>query len=389
MTIPSSTLPRKDYVGVTGAETVFPYDWLIFATSDLRVLKNGVVLVLTTDYTVSGVDEDTGGNVTLTVALPIAATLTILSNVPATQGTSFAEGFAFPARTVERTFDRMIRVAQQVLEKFRRAPTLAESSTTMDLVFPNPLAGKVIGWNSGGTALENKDASPAGPTGPTGATGPTGPAGAGAAPPVREVDGAPSIAVPTAIEFANADGFVVSEPSANVARVSMPFGAFGATLRATADAAAARAALVVPGLATDNAYTGRQKWGKGADLTAASTVTPGTDGNFFTVTGNTTITALAALQAGTRVLLRFTGTPVLTHNGTSLILQGGTNLQVIAGDLIEFLCYDGTNWAQVTAVMSTTNRIVGANVRVLGQLRLDVDAGARIVLPVGTDKYGV
>lgn len=133
---------------------------------------------------------------------------------------------------------------------------------------------------------------------------------------------------------------------------------------------------------------GGQGTGQGADLAAAATLTPGLDGRSFVVTGNTGITAISTLPVGTRILLRFTGTPLLTHNGTSLILQGGTNLQLIAGDIIEFLSLGSGNWAQVTPVMSTTNRIVGTNVEVLGQLRHSGTA-SRHVLPVGADKWGV
>ena len=48
---------------------------------------------------------------------------------------------------------------------------------------------------------------------------------------------------------------------------------------------------------------GRLLWDKGADLASGSTVTPGTDGNYFHITGTTTITAIASLQAGSRCWL--------------------------------------------------------------------------------------
>jgi hypothetical protein len=110
------------------------------------------------------------------------------------------------------------------------------------------------------------------------------------------------------------------------------------------DGAAHRAFYGVPGLATENVFTKRQSWNKGANLTAASTLTLGTDGNYFHVLGNTTINALSTMQAGARVLLVFEGTLVLVHNATILILPGAMNITAKPGDMYEFLSEGSGNW---------------------------------------------
>ena len=102
--------------------------------------------------------------------------------------------------------------------------------------------------------------------------------------------------------------------------------------------------LAVLGLA--QAFTTRQLWAKGADLASGTTVTPGTDGNYFDITGTTTITAIGSLQAGSVVIFHFDGILTLTHNATSLILQGATNLTTAAGDVVAFISRDGTNWEE-------------------------------------------
>jgi len=86
---------------------------------------------------------------------------------------------------------------------------------------------------------------------------------------------------------------------------------------------------------------------KGADIASASTITLGTDGNFFDITGTTTITAIGALQAGHIVILQFDGACQITHNATSLILQGAVNYTTAAGDVLAFISQDGTNWREL------------------------------------------
>src|SRR5438132_3437176 len=86
-----------------------------------------------------------------------------------------------------------------------------------------------------------------------------------------------------------------------------------------AAAAAHRIFYGTPGLG-QNTFTGRQEWAKGANVASAATLSPGTDGNYFHVTGTTTITAIASMPAGTALVLEFDGACQITHNATSLIL---------------------------------------------------------------------
>lgn len=59
-----------------------------------------------------------------------------------------------------------------------------------------------------------------------------------------------------------------------------------------------------------------------------------TAGDFVTVSGSTTITAIT-LGQGQKRTVRFTGTPLLT-NGASLMLPAAANIQIAAGDIISF-----------------------------------------------------
>lgn len=81
---------RNDYVG-TGATATYPYTFRIFDETHLRVYRRtaaGVLalLVLTTDYTVTGVGDVNGGNVVLVAGnLESLADLSIRRVLPLTQ----------------------------------------------------------------------------------------------------------------------------------------------------------------------------------------------------------------------------------------------------------------------------------------------------------------
>lgn len=119
-------------------------------------------------------------------------------------------------------------------------------------------------------------------------------------------------------------------------------------------------------LADDSAYgaftagtltvsAARFKEAKGANVAAANDLTLGTDGNTFTITGNTQINAIttANWNAGSRVFLIFSGTPTVKHNtagggGTAvLLLQGSADLSAAANTVLGLL-YDGTSWHEVS-----------------------------------------
>lgn len=98
------------------------------------------------------------------------------------------------------------------------------------------------------------------------------------------------------------------------------------------------------GLNSQNVFVATQKWSKGADIASASALTLGTDGNYFDVTGTTTITSIATVGIGTQIKLHFDGALTLTHHATDLILPGGANITTAAGDEAEFVEYASGDW---------------------------------------------
>lgn len=87
-----------------------------------------------------------------------------------------------------------------------------------------------------------------------------------------------------------------------------------------------------------------QPIGKGADIVSAAALTPGTDGDYFDVTGSTTITSIASLGEGTTIRLHFDGVVTLTHNATNLVLHDSTDITTIAGEELSFFEYAVGSW---------------------------------------------
>lgn len=83
---------------------------------------------------------------------------------------------------------------------------------------------------------------------------------------------------------------------------------------------------------------------KGADVASTGSMTLGTDGTYFDITGTTTITSITAKTAGTIVYLQFDGALTVTDGG-NLKLNG--DFVTAAESTLMLLC-DGTNWYEIS-----------------------------------------
>lgn len=101
---------------------------------------------------------------------------------------------------------------------------------------------------------------------------------------------------------------------------------------------------------------GRALVSKGADVVAASTITLGTGGNFFTITGNTNIDFITTTgwTVGSEITFEFSGTPTLLYNtgsppgGTAaLFLSGATDFICTAECILKFI-YNGVVWKELS-----------------------------------------
>lgn len=163
----SSTTNRNGYTGNDSTAT-YAYSFKIFETSDLVVIvtktsdNTETTLTLTTDYTVSGAGDTSGGNIVLVDAsqawmsassfLDTGYTLAIRRVLPLTQLTDIRNQGAFYPEGHEDQFDKLLMVSQQQQDEIDRASKLPESvdPATFDTAIPVPEASKILGVNVAG-----------------------------------------------------------------------------------------------------------------------------------------------------------------------------------------------------------------------------------------------
>lgn len=128
----SNTTNKIIYAG-NGSTDTFAYNYKILAQSDLVVtevlIATGAetVLELTTDYTVTGVGEDGGGNVVLVAGnLPSTKKLSIRRSTPIKQSTDYISNDPFPAETHEAALDKLTFICQDLQEQIDRSVKVGE-----------------------------------------------------------------------------------------------------------------------------------------------------------------------------------------------------------------------------------------------------------------------
>lgn len=152
MTVSSQTpINRSTGNGVT---TVFPYTFKIISSADMEVSVDGVVKTLTVDYTLSGVGDDAGGNVTMLAAPATSTSVVRRRNMALTRNTDYQDQGELPASTLDSDLDSAVLMIQQVDEKTDRAMVLPTYVSGFSTELPTPIANYFLRVNSAGTALE-------------------------------------------------------------------------------------------------------------------------------------------------------------------------------------------------------------------------------------------
>ncbi len=136
MTLPDQ-FSRNDYIG-NGSNKDFPYTFRISDQTDITVLLDGVVQILFTDYTVSGVDAQGGGIVTFVVAPPAPAPpinglVALLRDQPVDQGSNYVPNEDFPAERIELDLDQQGMIQQMIREDVGRALKFKDESLFRDI----------------------------------------------------------------------------------------------------------------------------------------------------------------------------------------------------------------------------------------------------------------
>lgn len=155
----SSETSKQIFVCTGG--TVYTVHFYFLQNADLTVYRqdadgNTSTLVLTTDYTLTGAGDESGGELT-TVETFSDGKLVVVRNVAYTQGLDLIAGDGFRPDTLEKELDRIVMQVQQLARKVGVSCQLPDSDTSgASTELPSPEAGKVLVWNATGDAIVNE-----------------------------------------------------------------------------------------------------------------------------------------------------------------------------------------------------------------------------------------
>ena len=140
-----------------GVSVTFPTTFYFIDEKHVFVDKidgSGVLtpLVLGTDYVVSGAGVENGGTVTTTVAYSSGFKLHVYRLVQVTQETEYQQNDPFPAKTVEKSLDKLTMIAQQTSAAVVNSIRYPLSEYGTDGVLPKRLdrAGKILAFDGTG-----------------------------------------------------------------------------------------------------------------------------------------------------------------------------------------------------------------------------------------------
>lgn len=164
MTTPSTSRKAGPLLG-TGSQTTWPFTFKVFAATDIAVtiadsLGVETALVYGVDFNVTlNANQETspGGTVTYPIsgsALPVGKRLVIIGNLPYDQPLDLPSGGNFSPLALENQLDRLTMQIQQLRENVGRALQVSVT-TNADVSLPAPTANQLIGWDAGGSNLQN------------------------------------------------------------------------------------------------------------------------------------------------------------------------------------------------------------------------------------------
>lgn len=160
--MPITELPSRAEYTANAAQTIFDYPFKIFTVTDLNVYVTTVGQVandstdITTAYSVTGLGDEDGGTVILTVGANLGDLVTIVSNIPSSRTTDYQNNGDFRPETVNNDFDRVVSIVKKIEDASNRALLTEQSQQgPKPLSLPNPVAGLPMRWKGDLTGLEN------------------------------------------------------------------------------------------------------------------------------------------------------------------------------------------------------------------------------------------
>ena len=153
----SSTTTKNSYSG-DGSTTVFAYTFKIFDEADVTVILRATdgtetTQTISTNYTVSGVGNAGGGNVTFTTAPTSSQTVVLIRETSRTQNTDYTPNDPFPAESHEDALDKLTFMVQELEEELGRSIKVSKTNTITSTEFTigaTDRANKIFAFDSDG-----------------------------------------------------------------------------------------------------------------------------------------------------------------------------------------------------------------------------------------------
>src|SRR5512132_3545086 len=109
--------PRIQYSG-DGSETTFPFPFPVLASDDLLVFLNDVPA---TGFTIAGLSDHEGGEVSFLAPPAPGTTVTLLRRTESIRETEFVDGSPFRAAAINAELDRIMLLVQETRDEVGRA----------------------------------------------------------------------------------------------------------------------------------------------------------------------------------------------------------------------------------------------------------------------------
>jgi hypothetical protein len=156
-TVPSND--RRESFTASAAQTVFPFDFPVYAAGDLRVTRRragiDTILAIGADYAVTGAGNQAGGAVTLTVGATAGDGITIESNMPIARTSALNNGGNLTAEQLNGDANRSVIVDQQLDAKLARTIRVPSGDTSILTELPTAAerALRLFGFDGAGNPI--------------------------------------------------------------------------------------------------------------------------------------------------------------------------------------------------------------------------------------------
>jgi len=123
--------PRVQYTA-SASQTEFDFGFPIFTGANLTIDVDGVTKTLTTDYTVSGAGNETGGTVTFVVAMSGDEVVTIYRDIAIERDTDVQQNGPWSSTSYNNELDKMTLILQEIEERVSRCLHIPTTAVNVD-----------------------------------------------------------------------------------------------------------------------------------------------------------------------------------------------------------------------------------------------------------------